>query len=111
MRPKESGFDDKRAVVHDRASNPQHPQLCLGIEAIAGFDLDCSHALGNQDIDAQQGISQQLFFARRTGYFDGGCDTTTGACDLFVGGAIQAPSGVVDDARLEWRELLCSHRR
>ena len=83
----EAGLDDDIARLAEAARRAQHLALGCEVEAVAGFDLDRGDALGDQRVEAAQGLGDQRVLARGARGGDGGEDAAAGARDLLVGRA------------------------
>lgn len=90
MRAEEGGADRDRPLTTDAARGRELPHLRLGVEAVAGFDLDRGCALADQGIQPRQGARDEFGLARLARRGHCGDDAAAGACDLFVARALQA---------------------
>ncbi len=59
-------------------------------QPIAGFDLDCGDAFGNQRVEARQAFGNEFVLAGGADSGDCGADATPRLGDLFIAGASQA---------------------
>ncbi len=59
-------------------------------EPIAGFDLDCRDALGDERVEPFEGARGELFLARRPGGAHGRENAAAGARNLLIGRAFEA---------------------
>ncbi|MGY4430125.1 hypothetical protein ACVWWO_002602 [Bradyrhizobium sp. F1.13.1] len=90
MRAEEGCADRDRPLTAEASRGGQLPHLGLGIQAVAGLDLDRGGTLGNQRIEPRQRVCYELglaCLARRGHCRD---DTAAGARDLLVARALQA---------------------
>lgn len=68
---------------------PQHPELGVAVETVAGLDLDRGHAFREEVVEPGQGQANQRLFTCGAGGADGGEDAAAGRGDLLVGGALK----------------------
>src|SRR5690606_26236732 len=74
----------------DPARDPQHPALTVEIQAVAGLDLQCGHAIGHERPCPRQRTREQGILVRGPGRAHGGDDAAAVARDFLVAGAVQA---------------------
>jgi hypothetical protein len=93
MRAEEGGAHIHAELRADPARHRSMRASLSEVEAVAGLDLDRADAIGEQRSCARQRGCEQPVFVQRTRGAHGRNDATTLACDLFVGGALQAALG------------------
>ena len=86
---KPGGLDPDGTKRGKASRCPQHLQLGLDIEAIAGLDLDGGDAFGHQGVEARQRGLDQLILAQRIRGRYGRDNAASGARDFLVGRALQ----------------------
>ena len=84
MGAQEARAHPDRPLLGDAAGRTQHRELRLEVEAVARLDLDGGDALGNQCVDARQGVREKGVRIRPTRRFDGGEDPAAGPGDVLV---------------------------
>ncbi len=84
MRAQESRGNRHPLLHAQRARGAQHPLLGRRFQAIARFDLDRGHAIGNQFAQARRARRDQVGLARRAGGAHCRNDPAAGARNRFV---------------------------
>ena len=82
-------------IPADVARDPQHAELGIGIEAVAGLDLQRGHAFGDQGVDTGKRRGEQRGVVGRAGGAHRRHDAAAGAGDLLVA----APSSRSSNSR------------
>ncbi len=90
MGAQEGGHHLDRAQLAQRAGYAQLPALVFQGEAVAGFDFDRGHALGQHGVQARQRGGQQGALIGGAGRAHGGDDAAARTGDVGVAGALQA---------------------
>ena len=86
---KEGRDDADVPQLAQAARGAKRLQFMLKREAVAGLDLDGGDALGDQGVEAGQGLGDKLVFGGCARGGHGGNDATPGAGNLFVARALQ----------------------
>ena len=106
MGAEKAGSDIDAARFAETPRDPQHAQLGIPVQPVAGLDFDRRHPFGDQVFQAPRGRSNELFFRSPPGGADRGCNAAALARDLFVADTVQAllellrPIAAKDDVRM-----------
>ena len=90
MSAEERGADRNLPLAAEAARGRKLPDLGLGVEAIAGLDLDGGRALADQRVQPRQRAGDEFGFARVARGGHGRDDTAARARDFFIARALQA---------------------
>ncbi|CDX24834.1 hypothetical protein MPLB_600009 [Mesorhizobium sp. ORS 3324] len=89
VRGETGGADRHLPLAVKPAGGTQRLLLIVGIETVAGLDLDDGDAFGQERIKARQRLSDELVLARGAQRFHGRDDASPCPRHLFIGGAGQ----------------------
>ena len=80
---------DRQFPAH-AARSGQTARLVFGAQAVAGLDLERGHTFAHQHLRARCRAGKQRLVAGGARGGHGAANAATGACDVFVAGALQA---------------------
>eukprot|EP01132_Coremiostelium_polycephalum_P003542 gene3543-4406_t len=90
MGSKIAGADAHGTQRAEAARHPQHFQLRLNVEAVAGFDFDGGNALRQQGVKPRQALRDQFIFRQTIGRFHRGNNAAASPGDFLIAGALEA---------------------